>query len=72
MAKISIGNTPTRYIPISKWSIYHPWPTANGLRKLIFDRKSNGFEKVIVKVGKRILIDERAFFEWMKDQKPTS
>lgn len=58
----------TRYIPVSKWSDYHPWPSIGGLRNLIFYRKENGFHKVIKKVGKNVLIDEAAFFEWVEDR----
>lgn len=59
----------TRYIPVTKWSEYHPWPALGGLRHLIFNAKTTGFDKVIVRAGRRILIDEKAFFEWMKSKK---
>jgi hypothetical protein len=57
----------TRYIPVPDWSKHHPWPSISGLRNLIFNRDKNGFSKVVKKVGKRVLIDEAAFFEWMKN-----
>jgi len=55
----------TRYIPISKWP--HSWPPAGGFRHLIFHQETNGFGKVIKRVGRRILIDEKAFFEWVEN-----
>lgn len=66
-------DTQTKYYPISKWP--HPWPPAGGFRYLIFNAKSNGFDKVIKRVNcggsgrkrGKILIDEKAFFEWMKE-----
>lgn len=57
----------TRFIPAPAWPDYHPWPKIGGLRNLIFNRGTNGLDKfgVIKKVGKRVLIDEAAFFEWV-------
>lgn len=57
----------TRYIPVTKWSEYHIWPTIVGLRNLIFNKEKNGFSQVVKKVGKRVLIDEKAFFKWVKN-----
>lgn len=57
----------TRYIPVPQWSEFHPWPASGGLRNLIFKRNENGFDKVVIKIGKRVLIDEKAFFEWVKN-----
>lgn len=56
----------TRYIPVTKWNEYHEWPTLAAFRSLIFNKDENGLFMAIKKVGKRILIDETAFFEWMK------
>lgn len=55
----------TRYIPVPSWNKYHEWPPVGGLRNLIFNKNKNGFHKVVKKVGKRVLIDETAFFEWI-------
>jgi hypothetical protein len=58
----------TRLIPVTQWNDYHSWPPQGGLRHLIFYAKTNGFDKVVRKVGRRVLIDEAAFFEWVKTQ----
>lgn len=58
----------TRLIPVPNWPEYHSWPSAAGLRSLIFNREKNGFNKVVKKVGKRVLIDEQAFFRWVENQ----
>ena len=63
------NSKPTRYIPVPQWNDYHPWPKAGGLRNLIFHAKHNGFSQVICRVGGRILIDEQAFFHWVKKGK---
>jgi len=47
---------------------HHQWPPVGGMRHLIFFAKKNGFEKVIRRCGRRVLIDEAAFFQWMEEQ----
>lgn len=60
----------TRYIPVPNWEKLHEWPRLGGLRNLIFNRHKNGFDQfgVVKKIGKRVLIDETAFFEWVANQ----
>ncbi len=55
-------------IPVTAWNKHHPWPPIGGLRHLIFNAKSNGFDKVIRRCGRRVLIDEQAFFAWADQQ----
>lgn len=55
-------------IPVTNWNDRHPWPPVGGLRHLIFFADTNGFNKVIRRIGRRILIDEAAFFEWANSQ----
>lgn len=58
----------SKLIPAAQWQAHHPWPPAGGLRHLIFNANSNGFSKVIRRVGRRVLIDEQAFFAWINQQ----
>lgn len=53
----------TRLFPLTKWP--HAWPPLGGLRHLVFHAKKIGFEKVVVRVGRRVLIDEEEFFKWV-------
>lgn len=62
------SKTPTQLIPVSAWANSHPWPPKGGLRHLIFHAKTNGFADVIRRIGRRVLIDEAAFFEWAAAQ----
>lgn len=62
--------TQTRLIPATKWSEYHPWPTQSALRHLCFHARKNGFDRVIRRIGRRVLIDERQFFRWVEEQNP--
>lgn len=58
-----------RLIPATEWNTYHPWPPIGGLRHLIFHAESNGFKKVVCRIGRRVLINEGEFFEWARAQK---
>ena len=60
--------TQTRLIPLTAWSKHHAWPPLGGVRHLVFHQETNGFKKVVKRVGRRLLIDERAFFEWVDEQ----
>ena len=69
---MSIAQTTTqtrRLIPVPKWNEHHAWPPPGGLRHLIFHAESNGFSAAIRRVGRRVLIDEEAFFVWVENQK---
>lgn len=57
--------SPRRLIPVPKWNQHHEWPPQGGLRHLIFYASTNGFDRVIRRVGRRVLIDEDAFFQWI-------
>lgn len=58
----------TKLIPVTKWADSHQWPPLGGLRHLIFNAHENGFDKVIRRVGRRVLIDEQKFFAWVESQ----
>ena len=60
--------TERKLIPVTQWNDHHAWPPQGGLRYLIFHADKNGFDKVIKRSGRRILIDEKAFFSWMDKQ----
>lgn len=57
-----------RLIPLTEWPKHHSWPPIGGLRYLVFHSGSNGFNAVIRRVGKRVLIDEQRFFDWADKQ----
>jgi len=62
-----MDNQIERLIPVSKWNTYHEWPSPGGLRHLIFHAKTNGFEKCICRIGRRVLIWENLFFQIVKE-----
>lgn len=57
-----------KLIPVTKWNEHHQFPPIGGLRHLIFHEKANGFARCIRRIGRRVLIDEAAFFEWVEAQ----
>jgi len=63
-----MNNQKTRLIPVTKWNEFHLWPPIGGLRHLIFYEHTNGFNHCIVRVGRRVLINEDKFFEWTEKE----
>ena len=60
-------NDNARLIPVTKWNDYYDYPTIGGLRALIFNADKNGFNKVIRRIGSRVLLNEQAFFDWVEE-----
>ena len=61
-------NPAPRLIPLTAWPKFHQWPPLGGLRHLVFNADKNGFDKVIRRCGRRVLLDETAFFAWVDAQ----
>jgi len=43
----------------------HPYLTESAIRWMLFNRKTNGLSAAVTKLGKKILIDEEKFKEWV-------
>lgn len=43
----------------------YPWPTYHALRSLCRRHKKNGFGVCMIKVGRRVLINEAKFLDWL-------
>ena len=54
-------------IPLTKWNDYFDYPTVGTLRQLVYFEDTNGFSKVIRRIGCRIYIKVSAFFEWVEE-----
>lgn len=50
----------------------YPWLTEGGLRHFLFHMKQNGLCKAVRKMGRKVLIDEVAFFAWIEEQSTTA
>ena len=57
----------SRLLTVKEWAKHHNHPPEGGLRHLIFNAKSNGFERCIRRIGRRVLIDEAEYFNWVKE-----
>jgi hypothetical protein len=68
MNKITPEGIGTRYIPITRWPEYHPYPTVSGMRYLRFHQKELGYTSAFVRLNKRILVDEQEFFRILRSQ----
>jgi len=54
-----------RFLTVRQWTEQKSWPPLGGLRHLIFNAKHNGFDAVVRRVGRRVLLSESAFTEWI-------
>lgn len=46
----------------------YPFLTEGSIRAWIFNAASNGFHRCIVRIGRRVYIDEIEFSRWIKSQ----
>lgn len=55
---------------VKQFCIKYPAFTHGGLRDRIFHADSNGLNKLgaILRNGRRVLIDEEKFFQWLKGE----
>ncbi len=59
---------PTRRVmPVKEFALRSNLSEA-ALRALIFNEEKNKFSKCIRRIGRRILIDEASFFQWLDEQ----
>lgn len=58
------------YLTVNQLSEKHPAFTLGGLRSLIFNESINGLASsgAIVRIGRKVLIDEAKFFHWVENQ----
>jgi len=79
MEIIVMSETKTTYLTIPQLSDRHPAFKESGIRNLIFqakDRQSskgvvkgNGLAPAIIRIGRKVLIDEARFLEWVKSHR---
>lgn len=55
-------------LPIKDFTKKHPTFTEGAIRNYIYQNVNNFKEKVIRKVGSRVYINEKLFFEWINDK----
>jgi hypothetical protein len=60
----------TQYNTVNQFVAKYPWLTKGGVRSYIFFQDTNGLRqsRAIVRIGRKILIDEDKFFQWIETQ----
>lgn len=53
----------TKYLTVKQFCDQYPWPTEGGLRSIIFNADTNGFKHCIKRMGRRVLIDVKGFWD---------
>ena len=56
------------YLTVKQMASKYPCFSEAGYRRLIFCSDENGFAQLIRRVGKKVLIDEAGFAEWIDGQ----
>ncbi len=56
------------YVTIRQLTTSNPAFTEGGIRALIFRADSNGFNRCIRRIGRKILISKSAFYHWIEAQ----
>jgi hypothetical protein len=59
-----------KYSTVTQFCERHPAFTKGGIRNQIFNEHTNGLTKSgsIVRIGRKVLIDETKFFAWIEAQ----
>ena len=57
------------YLTVKQMAAKHPAFSEASLRYHIFNETRNGLDKALIRVGKKILIDEDAFWAWLENQR---
>jgi len=57
-----------RFVTVRELADAPGWPTESALRALIFNANSNGLAPAIRRVGRRVLVDYEAFWQWVDTQ----
>lgn len=62
------------YSTVNQFCERHPAFTKGGMRHNIFNEESNGLAKsgAIVRMGRKVLINEPKFFQWLESQNQTA
>lgn len=63
--KISINVTVPQLILVTDWNKYFEYPKLGTLRRLIFDSNKNGFNQVLRRINKRVLISVPEYYKWV-------
>lgn len=62
----------SRLLTVRQFCAEYPWPSESALRAIILDTAwgKNTFQNAFKRVGRRVLVDEEAFWKAINDQQP--
>ncbi len=63
------SSTSNRYLSVKQTVDAGLYPSESGLRWLLFHSEKNGLSTAVVRVGRRVLLDEQASHAWMNNQR---
>ena len=55
-----------QFFTVDQFSKKYPAFSISSLRWLLFHRDTNGLAAAVIQLGRRLLIDESAFVEWLR------
>ena len=59
-------------LTVKQFAEKHPAFSESSLRYHIFNEETNGFSSALIRVGRKILIKEDAFFDWIETLQNTT
>lgn len=59
---------PPCLLSVSQFCGKHEWAKPGGIRHLLFNREKNGFNRCVVRLGRKILLNEGAVFAWLQER----
>ncbi len=62
----NVPTGPPRLLSVTQFCERYEWATVGGIRHLLFNRETNGFNKCVVRLGRKILLNEEAVFAWLQ------
>ncbi len=60
--------TDKQYLTIKQLSQKYPAFPEGGLRYLVFNADKNNLASAIIRVGRKVLLEESAFLDWINNQ----
>lgn len=53
---------------VKQFVAHNPAFTEGGVRKWIFEAATNGFHECIIRIGRKVMLDEHKTFQWVITQ----
>jgi hypothetical protein len=57
------------YLTVNQATAKYPFSSHASMRYNIFNAEKNGLHKAILRVGRKVLIDEEKFLEWLESHR---